>query len=193
MLRSRRTASPAGDRALALQTAFTAAFHTLGSMEQFRALVDSVDRFVIRFMDVVGIPFLRVGVGVVFIWFGALKPLGLSPAEELLAATVYWWTPEVVVPAIGYWEVLIGVAFLIPSMTRVAIFLLAPQMAGTFLPLVLLPEVVWTSFPLGLTLEGQYIIKNLVVIGAALVIGSRVEALRVGRQDSKQPSQTVSQ
>ena len=69
-------------------------------MEQLRALVDSVDRFVIRFMDVVGIPFLRVGVGVVFIWFGALKPLGLSPAEELLAATVYWWTPEVVVPAI---------------------------------------------------------------------------------------------
>ena len=193
MLRRRRTASSAGHGAIAIQTAFTAALHTLGSVEQFRALVDSVDRFVIRFMDVVGIPFLRVGVGVVFIWFGALKPLGLSPAEELLAATVYWWTPEIVVPAIGYWEVLIGVAFLIPSMTRVAIFLLAPQMAGTFLPLVLLPEVVWTSFPLGLTLEGQYIIKNLVVIGAALVIGSRVEALRVGRQDSKQPSQTVSQ
>ena len=193
MLRSRRTASPAGHGAVAIQTPLTAALHTLGNMEQLRALVDSVDRFVIRFMDVVGIPFLRVGVGVVFIWFGALKPLGLSPAEELLAATVYWWTPEIVVPAIGYWEVLIGVAFLIPSMTRVAIFLLAPQMAGTFLPLVLLPEVVWTSFPLGLTLEGQYIIKNLVVIGAALVIGSRVEALRVGRQDSKQPSQTVSQ
>ena len=193
MLRSRRTASSAGHGALAIQTALTAALHTLGSVEQFRALVDSVDRFVIRFMDVVGIPFLRVGVGVVFIWFGALKPLGLSPAEELLAATVYWWTPEIVVPAIGYWEVLIGVAFLIPSMTRVAIFLLAPQMAGTFLPLVLLPEVVWTSFPLGLTLEGQYIIKNLVVIGAALVIGSRVEARRVDRQDSKQPSQTVSQ
>ena len=193
MLRSRRTASSAGHGAVAIQTPLTAALHTLGSMEQLRALVDSVDRFVIRFMDVVGIPFLRVGVGVVFIWFGALKPLGLSPAEELLAATVYWWTPEIVVPAIGYWEVLIGVAFLIPSMTRVAIFLLAPQMAGTFLPLVLLPEVVWTSFPLGLTLEGQYIIKNLVVIGAALVIGSRVEALRVGRQDSKQPSQTVSQ
>ena len=101
MLRHRRTASSAGDRALALQTAFTAALHTLGSVEQFRALVDSIDRFVIRFMDVVGIPFLRVGVGVVFIWFGALKPLGLSPAEELLAATGYWWTPEIVVPAGG--------------------------------------------------------------------------------------------
>lgn len=158
-------------------------------MDKARALLDAIDRFIIRFMDVVGIPFLRVGVGVVFIWFGALKPLGLSPAEDLLAATVYWWTPELVVPAIGYWEVLIGIAFLIPSMTRVAIFLLAPQMAGTFLPLVLLPEVVWTSFPLGLTLEGQYIIKNLIVIGAALVIGSRVEALRIGRATKKRTYQ----
>ena len=162
-------------------------------MDRLRALLDIIDRFIIRFMDVVGIPFLRVGVGVVFIWFGALKPLGLSPAEELLAATVYWWTPELVVPAIGYWEVLIGIAFLIPSMTRVAIFLLAPQMAGTFLPLVLLPEVVWTSFPLGLTLEGQYIIKNLVVIGAALVIGSRVEALRVTRREEAATGQVVTQ
>ena len=162
-------------------------------MDKARALLDVIDRFLIRFMDVVGIPFLRVGVGVVFIWFGALKPLGLSPAEDLLAATVYWWTPELVVPAIGYWEVLIGIAFLIPSMTRVAIFLLAPQMAGTFLPLVLLPEVVWTSFPLGLTLEGQYIIKNLVVIGAALVIGSRVEALRVTRLDQARTGQVATQ
>lgn len=162
-------------------------------MDKVRALLEVVDRFIIRFMDVVGIPFLRVGVGVVFIWFGALKPLGLSPAEELLAATVYWWTPEVVVPAIGYWEVLIGIAFLIPSMTRVAIFLLAPQMAGTFLPLVLLPEVVWTSFPLGLTLEGQYIIKNLVVIGAALVIGSRVEGLRLIRRNLAETGQVRSQ
>jgi uncharacterized membrane protein YkgB len=162
-------------------------------VDKARALLDVIDRFLIRFMDVVGIPFLRVGVGVVFIWFGALKPLGLSPAEDLLAATVYWWTPELVVPAIGYWEVLIGIAFLIPSMTRVAIFLLAPQMAGTLLPLVLLPEVVWTSFPLGLTLEGQYIIKNLVVIGAALVIGSRVEALRVTRLDQARTGQVATQ
>jgi hypothetical protein len=66
-------------------------------------------------------------------------------------------------------------------------------MAGTFLPLVLLPEVVWTSFPLGLTLEGQYIIKNLVVIGAALVIGSRVEALRVTRLDQARTGQVATQ
>jgi uncharacterized membrane protein YkgB len=147
-----------------------------------RDRIYQLDALIIRFMNAIGVPFLRVGIGVVFIWFGGLKVVGLSPAEDLLAATVYWWTPEIIVPVIGYWEVLIGVFFLIPPLTRVAIFLLAPQMVGTFLPLVLLPSVCWEVFPWGLTLEGQYIVKNLVVIGAALVIGSRVEAVRTERR-----------
>lgn len=145
-------------------------------------LLGVVDRFVMRFMEVVGVSFLRVSLGLVFIWFGGLKPLGLSPAEDLVAATLPFLQAEIVVPALGYWEMLIGIAFLIPSTARFAIYLLAPQMAGTFLPLVLLPEVVWTSFPWGLTLEGQYIVKNLVVIGAALVVGSRVNAQRLSRR-----------
>jgi uncharacterized membrane protein YkgB len=138
----------------------------------------ALDTTLVALMGRVGLPSLRIGIGVVFIWFGLLKPLGLSPAADLLAATVYWWTPEIVVPALGWWEVAIGVTFLIPPLTRVAIFLLALQMPGTFLPLVLLPEVCFTLAPFGLTLEGQYIVKNLVIIGAALVIGSTVEVKR---------------
>jgi uncharacterized membrane protein YkgB len=137
-----------------------------------------LDNRIVELMGRWGLPFLRFGIGVIFIWFGLLKPLGLSPAADLLAKTVYWWTPEIVVPALGWWEVAIGVTFLIPQLTRVAIFLLAVQMPGTFLPLVLLPDVCFTVFPLGLTLEGQYIVKNLVIIGAALVIGSTVENTR---------------
>jgi len=143
-------------------------------MERIRAL----DILIVELMGRIGLPFLRLGIGLVFIWFGLLKPLGLSPAEDLLAKTVYWWTPEIVVPALGWWEVAIGVTFLIPQLTRVAIFLLVVQMPGTFLPLVLLPDVCFTVFPFGLTLEGQYIVKNLVIIGAALVIGSTVENTR---------------
>lgn len=127
-------------------------------------------------------PALRLGLGVVFIWFGLLKPLGLSPAAELVARTVYWGVdPDWFVPALGWWEVAIGLCLIGPGrrlglgrwMTRAGILLLFLQMPGTFLPLVLLPEVTWQR-PGVPTLEGQYIIKNLVIIGAALILGGRV-------------------
>jgi uncharacterized membrane protein YkgB len=102
----------------------------------------------------------------------------LSPAYDLVAATIYWLTPEIIVPLLGLWEIAIGVAFLIPALTRVGIILLAFQMPGTFLPLVLLPEICFEVFPFVLTLEGQYIVKNLIIIGSALVIvaGTRKKA-----------------
>ena len=150
----------------------------MSTFKELRSQARALDDTIVELMGRIGMPFLRIGIGVIFIWFGLLKPLGLSPAAELLANTVYWWTPEIVVPAIGWWEVAIGITFLIPQLTRVAIFLLAIQMPGTFLPLVLLPEVCFTVIPWGLTLEGQYIVKNLVIIGAALVIGSTIETER---------------
>lgn len=136
-------------------------------------LIRKFDNFVVSASGKIGIPFLRASIGIVFIWFGALKTVGhLSPAYDLVAATVYWLTPEIIVPILGWWEVAIGVCFLIPALTRIGLLLLALQMPGTFLPLILLPEACFTVFPFGLTLEGQYIVKNLVIIGAALVIGA---------------------
>jgi len=116
-------------------------------MSALRERVHQLDALIIRFMNAIGVPFLRIGIGVVFIWFGGLKTVGFSPAEELLAATVYWWTPEIVVPVIGYWEVLIGIFFLIPPLTRWQFCSLPPQMVGTFLPLVLLPPSVLGCVP----------------------------------------------
>lgn len=144
-------------------------------MEKLNVLLSNFDQRLIGFMGRIGEPFLRLAIGVVFIWFGALKTIGdLSPAYQLVAATVYWLTPDVIVPLLGLWEVAIGVAFLFTPLTRLAIFLLALQMPGTFLPLVLLPDVCFSVFPFGLTLEGQYIVKNLVIIGSAIVIGSNL-------------------
>ena len=141
--------------------------------ERVARFASSFDSYLIALSARLGVPFLRYSIGIVFIWFGGLKLFGqLSPAYDLVAATVYWLKPEVIVPILGMWEVAIGVCFLIPPLTRLGILLLALQMPGTFLPLVLLPEVCFTVFPFGLTLEGQYIVKNLVIIGAALVIGS---------------------
>lgn len=142
-------------------------------------LVRRFDNFVITLLGKIGLPFLRVSIGIVFVWFGALKTVGhLSPAYDLVAATVYWLTPEIIVPLLGWWEVAIGVCFLIPALTRIGLLLLALQMPGTFLPLILLPEACFTVFPFGLTLEGQYIVKNLVIIGAALVIGAGLTVKR---------------
>jgi uncharacterized membrane protein YphA (DoxX/SURF4 family) len=123
-----------------------------------------------------GPPCLRVSLGIVFIWFGILKLLGMSPAEELVERTVYWFDPVVFVPLLGWWEVTIGVCLLVQPLIRVAILLLFLQMPGTALPLLLLPEGCFTEAPFGLTLEGQYIVKNLVLISAALIIGGAVRA-----------------
>ena len=119
---------------------------------------------------------LRMGLGVVFVWFGLLKPLGVSPAADLVRRTVYFFPPDVFLPILGWWEVVIGVGLLYRPLNRLAILLLFLQMPGTLLPLVLLPEVCFTQIPWGLTLEGQYIIKNAVLIGAALVVGGTVRA-----------------
>jgi len=123
-----------------------------------------------------GIRLLRYSLGFIFIWFGALKPFGLSPAQDLVSNTVYFVDPAWFIPVLGWWEVLIGVGLLFRPLIRPAIALLFLQMPGTFLPLVLLPEVCFTAFPLGLTMEGQYIIKNLILISAALVVGGTVRS-----------------
>ncbi len=136
--------------------------------------LDRIDRRIAGFMDKYGRLFLRISLAIIFIWFGALKFLGISPAEELVRRTVYWFQPEIFVPVLGWWEVAIGIGLLIRPLIRVSILLLFLQMPGTMLPLILLPDVCFTQFPLGLTLEGQYIIKNLILISAALVVGGTV-------------------
>ena len=139
-----------------------------------RLNLDAVDRQIAGWMRQYGVLILRYSLGIVFIWFGALKPLGMSPAEELVRNTVYFVDEDFFLIVLGVWEVLIGIGLLFRPMLRLAILLLFLQMPGTMLPLVLLPEVCFTQFPIGLTMEGQYIIKNLVLIGAGLVVGGTV-------------------
>ncbi len=140
---------------------------------------NEIDSKISTFMERWGILAVRISFGIIFIWFGILKPLGISSAEPLVLATVPWlpvFEGGTWVAIIGWWEVLIGVAFLFKRTLRIAIGLLALQMVGTFLPLVMLPEITFQSgyFPYGPTMEGQYIIKNLMIISAALVVGGTV-------------------
>jgi uncharacterized membrane protein YkgB len=154
----------------------------LGSV---RERFDRVDRAITGEMNRLGTPVLRVALGIVFVWFGGLKLIGGSPAADLVAATVYVVPAAVFVPILGVWEVLIGLCLLYRPLIRVGILLLFLQMPGTFLPIVLLPEVVFVTFPHALTVEGQYIVKNLVIIGAALVVGGTVREDAEGSESER--------
>ena len=144
-------------------------------MLYIKNIIKKLDKLISRYMFIYGIIFLRFSIGLIFVWFGFLKPFGISPAQELVTNTVYWFDDKVsFVKFLGCWEVAIGITMCIKPLIRISIFLLFLQMPGTFLPLVLLPEICFTNFPFGLTLEGQYIIKNLIIISAGLVIGGTV-------------------
>lgn len=114
--------------------------------------------------------FAHFALFVVFVWFGSLKFFDLSPAnplvESLLKETLPFISFKTFIMLLGAWEVLIGILFIIPKMEKLALILLIPHMITTIMPLFLLPEIAWQGF-LVPTLEGQYIIKNIVIIGLA--------------------------
>ena len=143
--------------------------------------LDQLDKRITYLLDKYGLMLLRYSIGIVFIWFGALKLFDKSPANELVENTIVFIPPEIFIPILGLWEIMIGVGLIIRRFNRAAIFLLFLQMPGTMLPLILLPEVCYVTFPLVLTLEGQYIIKNLVLISGGIVIGGTVRKPSEGR------------
>ena len=89
---------------------------------------------------------------------------------------MYWFDPALFIPILGWWEILIGICLLIRPLIRLGILLLFLQMSGTILPLFILPDVCFKQIPFVLTLEGQYIIKNLILISAAIVVGGTVRS-----------------
>ena len=111
-------------------------------MKQLEVRLDELDAWIADGMYKYGRVALRISLAAVFIWFGALKPLGLG--------------------------------LLVRPFIRVSLFLLAVQMPGTLMPLFLLPDICFAQIPFGLTLEGQYIIKNVTLISAAIVVGGTV-------------------
>ena len=136
---------------------------------------DALDAAITRAMARYGVSFLRISMGMVFFWFGALKLVpGLSPAENLVRESITFFSMSWFLPFLALWEMAIGLGFITGRLMRLTILLLFLQMPGTISPVFLRPDLVFTQFPFGLTLEGQYIVKNLVLISAALVVGATV-------------------
>jgi uncharacterized membrane protein YkgB len=142
--------------------------------------LDPIDRRITAWMARHGVTYTRIALGIVFFWFGALKLVpGMSPAAELATRTITQLTGGLVAPGLalgllGAWEVLIGLGLLTGAFLRITLLMLFLQMPGTMLPLFFFPGETFTAVPFAPTLEGQYIIKNLVIVAAAIVVGATV-------------------
>ena len=155
------------------------------SQPEVRRKAERLDERLRPLLARIGVPLLRISLGVVFLWFGLLKIFDVSPVSGLVANTIYWFDPDVVVPALGVFEVFVGACLVAGRLMRIALPLLVLQMAGTFMVLVLLPDVAFRDGnPFLLTVEGEFVVKNLVLLSSALVIGSRLAPLGEGGSGS---------
>lgn len=154
-------------------------------MTTAREMFDDVDVRLTRWMARYGVLLLRISLGIIFFWFGVLKFFpGMSPAQDLAERTIELLSfgivkPALSIPVLAAWECLIGLGLLTGRFLRATLFLLAAQMVGTLTPLALFPAEVFTRIPYAPTLEGQYIIKNAVLVSAAIVIGATVRGGRL--------------
>ena len=149
-----------------------------------RATFRTIDRRLTHWLADHGLTSLRISIGLIFIWFGVLKfwP-GLSPADQLAGATIdrlfAGLIPEDAARiSLAVLETAIGLGLVSGRLMRFTLLLLVGQMLGTVTPLLLFPEVTWSQ-PFVPTLEGQYILKNIVLVSAALTIGATVRGGRI--------------
>jgi putative oxidoreductase len=117
---------------------------------------------------------LRAALGIVFIWYGILKIIGASPVDRIISATVYWLDPNLLVPAMGYTEIIIGLGFLFRKLLPFTFWLFLAQMAGTFLVLFIRPDMTFQNGNIFLlTNDGEFIIKNLILVAAGWTVYSK--------------------
>lgn len=149
-------------------------------MQKILSIYQTFDLGITRWMARNGITLLRISMGIVFFWFGVLKFFpGLSPAQNLAIRTIDVLTfglipSKVSIILLAAWETAIGLGLITGRFLRFTLFLLWLQMLGTITPIFFFPHEAFTYIPFAPTLEGQYIIKNLVLISSGLVIGATV-------------------
>lgn len=132
----------------------------------------NLDRFLVGWMHEWGIPILRVALGIVFLWFGALKVLDVSPVLELVQQTYSFMPYPTFFKFLGWWEIVIGLGLVFKVALRATLALLWLQMAGTLVAPVLQPGMFFDGGNvLLLTIPGEFVVKNLVLIAAGLVVG----------------------
>jgi uncharacterized membrane protein YkgB len=141
--------------------------------------MNKIENSVIGFSKAYYLSFARFAIFLVYFWFGLLKVIGASPASPLVLAllniTMPFIAPDTFLIGFGLFEMLIGILFVLPRLERPALILIALHLVTTIMPLFLLPSFVWTGWFIP-TMEGQYIIKNVLIIALALTITAHLKA-----------------
>jgi uncharacterized membrane protein YkgB len=146
----------------------------------WRARFELVDQLATGLMAKHGITLLRVAIGIVYVWFGALKLVsGVSPIEGFIRETMPFLPGDLFMPFLAVWEVAIGVGFIVWKFPRVTLLLMLAQMGGAMSPFILRPDLLFVNFPYQFTLVGQYIFKDIILVSAALVVGATARGGRL--------------
>lgn len=149
---------------------------------------ETLDRRAIRWLQKHHVVMMQAALGLVFVWFGLLKLIGLSPVEDLVAATVPLVDGAWAVPFLGVWEIAIGILLLWGRFVRIMLALFVVQMLGTFSILVVHPALAFQGYnPLLLTVEGEFVVKNLVLLAAGLSVGAHLLAQQKAVADDDLP------
>lgn len=137
--------------------------------------IQTMDQGIMHTIKRVSLPLSRIAIFVVYFWFGILKVLGTSPANPLVMDlqqhTLPFLSFSTFIVVFGIFEMCIGIIFLIRGLERISIALLVLHLITTILPLFVLPQIAWQGF-LTPTIEGQYIIKNILIIATAIGIAA---------------------
>jgi putative oxidoreductase len=141
------------------------------TLDTIRARLIAGETQVVKLLQRISLPLLRAAMSLVFLWFGALKVASVSPVGDLVANTLPFIDRYWLIPTMGMLEVALAVGLVVPRLRRIALPALIAHLSGTFLVLLVQPNVAFQQGnPLLLTTTGEFVVKNLVLISAAMVL-----------------------
>ena len=159
-------------------------------LTRFVARADAIGQATSRYT----VPLLRISLGIVYIWFGALKVADATPVGQLVARTVPFLPEKIFVPALGVFEVLLGLGLIVGRYLGIVALLMVAHLAGTFMVLVTQPQEAFQhGNPLMLSMTGEFVVKNVVLIMAGLLLATRprVREPRHARRRAAQAASVV--
>jgi len=136
--------------------------------------IDNIGKKVLESFYKYGHDMHRFSLGLIFIWFGLLKPFGVKTTTSLLAHTIYFFPPETILPLLGWWEVAIGITLIFKPLVNYSIILQFVRIPGTILAFFMHPNVCFVHIPFVPSPEGQYLIKDIIILIAGIAIAGTV-------------------